>query len=128
MTKLHVSISAEPIFHLGNIEVTNSMITGLIVSALLVGVSFWLSRNLQTKKMVKGVQNVVEMLIESLYSLMVSVAGETKTKEFFPLIATFFFYILFSNWMALLPGVGTIGITSLGHEGKEIFAPLIPRT
>ena len=125
MTKLHVSISAEPLFRLGNIDITNSMLTGIAVSVFLVGFSFWLSRNLKLSKSVKGVQNVAEMIIESLYNLMVSVAGEAKTKEFFPLIATFFLYILFSNWLELLPGVGTIGIMGMDHEGKTLFAPLV---
>ncbi|MCH7951870.1 F0F1 ATP synthase subunit A [Patescibacteria group bacterium] len=124
MAEIHVSISAQPIFHLGSVEFTNSMLTGVAVSVFLAGFAYWFSKNLDPKKPVKGIQNLVEMVIEGLYNLMVSIAGERKTREFFPVIATLFLYILFSNWVTLLPGVGTIGITST-REGKEVFSPLV---
>ncbi|OGY21470.1 MAG: ATP synthase F0 subunit A [Candidatus Chisholmbacteria bacterium RIFCSPLOWO2_01_FULL_49_14] len=124
MAKIHVSISAEPIFHLGNVEVTNSMLTGVAVSVLLVSFAYWLHKKLSDKKKISSVQNVAEMAIEGFYSLMVSVAGEEKTKRFYPVIATLFFYILFSNWLELLPGVGTIGLNVM-HNGVESFAPLV---
>jgi len=38
--------------------------------------------------------------------------NKNKTKVFLPFITTFFLFILFNNWLGLLPGVGTIGITS----------------
>lgn len=111
MTGLHVSISAEPIFNLGSFEVTNSMFTGVIVTLLLIVFSYWLSKNIKQQKAPKGVQNLIEMMFESLIDLMVGIAGEKKTKEFFPVVTTLFIYILFSNWTGLLPGVGTIGVT-----------------
>lgn len=124
MAKIHVSVSAEPIFNLGNFEVTNSMLASLGVSLLLVGLAYWLSKNLEKTKRPKGIQNAVEMVIEALYNLTLSIAGERKTREFFPVIATLFIYILFANWLELLPGLGTIGLMST-HQGKEIFSPFI---
>lgn len=124
MAELHVSISAEPIFHLGNIEVTNSMLTGVAVSLFLAGFAYWFSKKVQEKKPPKGIQNIVEMVIEALYNLMISIAGEKKARAFFPVIATLFLYILFSNWIELLPGVGTIGLLSQ-HGGEETFAPFV---
>lgn len=124
MAKIHVSISAEPIFHLGSIEITNSMLTGLAVSVLLVGFAYWFSRSLDENKKVRGIQNTVEMVIEAIFNLMISIAGERKSRLFFPVISTLFLYILFSNWIGLLPGVGTIGLTSI-KDGEETFSPLI---
>jgi F-type H+-transporting ATPase subunit a len=43
-----------------------------------------------------------------LLSLVAGIAGERKAKKIFPYIATFFLFILLSNWFGLLPGVGTI--------------------
>src|SRR3972149_5508079 len=102
MENIHISISAEPIFHLGRLEITNSMTTGIVVSAVLVGASLLLSRKLTVKKVSGAAQNLVEMALEGLYNLMITIAGERKTREFFPLIATFFLYILVSNWFGLL--------------------------
>lgn len=124
MAKIHVSISAEPIFHLGSLEITNAMLTGVAVAVLLSGFAYWLQKHLKETKRITTVQNIVEMAIEAFYSLMVSVAGENKAKQFFPIIATLFFYILFSNWIGLLPGVGTIGFSAMRND-KETFAPLV---
>lgn len=111
MAELHVSISAEPIYHLGPLTITNSMLTGIIVSLLLIAFAVYFgSRKLETKK-VGRLQALVEMVIESIYNLCRDIAGEKKAKEFFPLIATAMIFILFNNWFGLLPGVGTIGIT-----------------
>lgn len=124
MANLHVSISAEPIFQLGNIEVTNSMLTGTVISLLLISASYWFSKNLKPSKKIGKIQNAVEMIIEALYNLMIPIVGDKKVKEFFPLVVTLFLYILFSNWTELLPGVGTIGLQKL-ESGHKIFSPLI---
>jgi F-type H+-transporting ATPase subunit a len=59
---------------------------------------------------------------------MTTVTGDKeKTKKFFPLIATFFLFILFSNWMGILPGVGSIGIWEEGEHGR-ILIPLFRST
>lgn len=124
MAKIHVSISAETIFHLGNISITNSMLTGVAVSIFLVISAYLISKRLSHKKRLSGIQNLAEMVIEALYNLMITIAGEKKAKAFFSIIATLFLYILFSNWTGLLPGVGTLGLKTY-HEGHETFAPLI---
>lgn len=125
MAKIHVSISAEPIFHLGSFPITNAMLTGVVVSALLVGFAYWFSTHLNAKgKRVSTIQNTLELIVEGFYNLMISIAGERKARSFFPVISTLFLYILLSNWIGLLPGVGTIGIISK-HQGEELFAPLV---
>lgn len=113
---LHISISAEPVFNLGGLSVTNSMLTTWIIIALITLFSLWFSRRLKhvsAQQTPTRLQSFVESIIEALYSLVKSVAEtETKTRAFFPLVATFFLFILIMNWFGLLPGVGTIGITS----------------
>jgi len=66
-------------------------------------------------------QNVVEVPVEFFYNFVEGVAGE-KARRFFPLVATFFFFILISNWMGLLPGFGSIGLVEHHHD-KEILVP-----
>jgi F-type H+-transporting ATPase subunit a len=75
-------------------------------------------------------QALLEMIFEGFYEFIEGVAGD-KTRMFFPLIATFFFFILIANWMGLLPGVGSIGVyqehevpgaaavEEVAHEGEE---------
>jgi F-type H+-transporting ATPase subunit a len=64
-------------------------------------------------------------VIEFLYNTVDNVFGDKKiTKKYFPLVATFFLFILFNNWLGTLPGVGSIGINEI-HEGEKIFVPLL---
>jgi len=59
-----------------------------------------------------GMQNLVEWAIESVMGLVESVAGKDKGKKFFPLVATFFIFILFANLLDVFPGVDTVGTIS----------------
>jgi F-type H+-transporting ATPase subunit a len=120
MTGIHVSISAETIFHLGSIPVTNSMFASLIISAFLIGFAVITRLKLQNTDKPTGIQNVAEWLVETLHNLVFSVTGDLKkSARFFGPVATFFIFILLNNWFGLLPGFGTIGFTH-SPEPKEI--------
>jgi F-type H+-transporting ATPase subunit a len=51
-----------------------------------------------------GLRNLFEMLAETIYGLIESVMGPKDAKRFLPLIGSFFFFILFSNLLGLIPG------------------------
>ncbi len=87
--------------------VTNSMLTGWTVSALLVLFVLWLIGKPSIVPS-KG-QAVVESLIEGLRGIFEPIVGKAAFPTAFPLLITFFIFILFHNWMGLLPGVGTVG-------------------
>ena len=106
---LHISISAEKLFSVGNLVITNSMFTSMIVSAILI--AFAIAVNIQLKKTnrPKGLQNFAEFIIEALHGLVHGITGDLKkTRLFFPVISSFFLWILLNNWLGLVPGVGTI--------------------
>ncbi|MCX7712243.1 MAG: F0F1 ATP synthase subunit A [Chthoniobacterales bacterium] len=87
--------------------ITNS----IFVSALVVVFVVWFSRS-ATRQMevVPGTrQNLFESIVESLYSTIEGIVGRRMVALSFPLLASIFFFILFSNWFSLLPGVGSIG-------------------
>lgn len=106
MTDLHISIAAEEIAKLGPVSVTNSLLTSWLVAAGLCWLGYKAGKNAKIKPSVK--QLLFEIPIEALYSLTKNVAGKTKAAIFFPFIATFFLFILLSNWSGLIPGVGTV--------------------
>ncbi|PAW61218.1 MAG: ATP synthase F0 subunit A [Opitutia bacterium Tous-C1TDCM] len=87
--------------------VTNSMLTGWAVSALLVGFVLWLIG--KPSIVPSRGQAVVESLIEGLRDIFEPIVGKAAFPTAFPLLVTFFIFILFHNWMGLLPGVGTMG-------------------
>ena len=62
-----------------------------------------------------GLQNFAEAVIDWGYSTVEGLSGK-KTKVFFPLVMTFFLFILTVNWMGLLPGFGTIT-----YKGEPLF-------
>ena len=51
-----------------------------------------------------GLRNLFEMLADTIFNLMASVMGEKEARRYLPLIGTLFFFILFSNLLALIPG------------------------
>lgn len=120
-TGIHVSLSAEPIANIGGLVVTNSMLTSLIVSGLLIVFAVIVNRSLKQTNKPSGLQNFAEWIIESLYNLVYSVTGDLKkTSLFFPLVSTFFLFILLNNWIGLIPGVGTI-LVPLAHSNETII-------
>jgi len=64
----------------------------------------------------RGVQNLVEWIVEVLHGLAESVLGKTRARQVFWLGATIFLFVLVANWMELLPGVDSIGILEHPHE------------
>jgi len=74
--------------------------------AILIFLSVAVSRNI--KFIPSGFQSIMEVLIDGLHTFFESVVGH-QVKMLFPLIASLFLFILVSNWIGLLPGVGTVG-------------------
>ncbi len=120
---LHISISAEPLFQIAGFPFTNSMLTSLIASGLLIAFAFAVNASFkENAKRPQGIQNFAEWLIEMLYNLVYSVVGShKKSVAFFPFVASFFLFIVLNNWIGLLPGVGTIGVI---HEEEAPHASL----
>lgn len=124
MQSLHISISAEPVFHIGNFTITNSILVTWGVTAALIVFAILFSRSLKLKGKLTRLQLVMELVIEGLYNMVASITGKTKARVFFPLIATFFVFIIVSNWSGLIPGFGAIGFREM-FEGTERFVPYL---
>lgn len=120
---MEISLAAEKIGWLGNLPLTNSLLTSWIGLALIIVILIVGSRFL---KPIPGgrLQNFVEWIVESFYNLVQSVTEERRlTLYMMPLIATFFLFIIANNWLGILPGIGSIGFWEI-HEGKEVFVPI----
>jgi F-type H+-transporting ATPase subunit a len=113
---MEISLKAEQLFSIGNLNLTNGLLLAVIVSALLIIFSIVFKSKI---KLVPGkVQGIVEMGMEALLNLMESVLGSReKAEKYLPLIATIFIFILTANWLGLLPGVGSF---ILNEHGKDI--------
>lgn len=106
-----ISVPAERVFSekIFGYHLLNSTIM-FWVSGILLTVFAWIS----TRKMgdVPGrMQNLLEIIIEFFSNLADSVAGGGKKsgRLFLPVVTIIFLIVLFTNWVGILPGVGSIG-------------------
>lgn len=89
-----------------NFPITNTLLVSWATMAVLIITSFLATW--KVKLVPSGLQSLFEVVIDSIYTIVEDLAGSTKAKVFFPIVATFFFFILVSNWVGLLPGFATI--------------------
>lgn len=126
MVAPHVSISAEKLFDLGPLPVTNSLLMTWIVLAVFLILGIWIRLTLKNKP--QGLQNIFEILIESWLNIIESVTGNAKqTRIFFSTIVTIFLFVLFNNWGGLIPGVGSIGIVETAEATGRTTEALIEK-
>ncbi|MBI3191345.1 MAG: F0F1 ATP synthase subunit A, partial [Pedosphaera parvula] len=62
-------------------------------------------------------------LVESLHEFLEGIIGHDLVKKTFWFFATIFIFILCSNWIGLIPGVGTIGWGVRGEHGFQVSQP-----
>ncbi len=116
-------LAAEPLFHVGNFVVTNSLLNSWLMILIVVVLSVSLKKRI--KLIPSGIQNVFEMVIDGFLDIFDSVTGSRqKTLKFFPLVFSFFIFILISNWLGILPGVGSIG-KIVSEHGEKVFVPFL---
>lgn len=114
--------SAEILFHIGPLPVTNSMVTSWIVAAVLV-IAIRIAIKRPQLIPTRG-QAMVENLVEGILNLTGPIVGSKVAKATFPLLIGLFTYILIQNWSGLFPGVGTIYMADHATGGwKEFIRP-----
>lgn len=109
-----VPSAAPTLFTVLGFPVTNSMICTWIVAGvilLIVRLTTWKG----VKEVPTGMQNVMESLVEGWEGLIGDILDKRVAKWVFPFATTFFIFILMSNLVDLVPGVGSIGSNQNGH-------------
>ena len=120
---MHISLAAESLFHIGSFSVTNTLIMSVIITLFLVILTILVRKKFN--KAPKGLQNLIELLVEKMLNFMESVTQDRRQAiRFFPLVATIFIFIILSNWVEIIPGLGTIGLKETVH-GKDVIVPFI---
>lgn len=118
---VHVEIAAEKLFELGPLIITNSMIGALLASVVLLAMASWFTR--RSGIVPSRGQSIVELPIEFLAGIVRGTGGR-RWRQFAPLIFAIFLFVLTANWLSLLPGVGTIGLTE-EIDGKQVIVPFV---
>jgi len=118
-----ISIRAEELFRIGSFPMTNAVMLSLFSFGILAATGLLFSRRIKAAP--GPFQNLVEFAFGSMLDFVDTILhNREKTEKYFPLIATVFFFVLVSNWLGLLPGVGSLVLTVV-HEGKTVTAPLL---
>ncbi len=102
-----VEIRGESLGSIGPLDILNSLFSAWVIMALLLILCFFALRKMSL--IPSGFYNLFEATIEVIYDFVVGLAGEHWGRKFFPLIATFFIYITFANWMSLTPIFNSFG-------------------
>jgi F-type H+-transporting ATPase subunit a len=102
--------------------ITNSMVVSWVVALGLIVFAQRATRKM--KQVPEGAQNFLEWLVAWLYGLLEGLMGRHLADRTFWFFATVFIFILASNWVGLIPGVGTIGWGHQTPAGFKIDQPL----
>lgn len=118
---MHISLAAEVLGHIGSFPITNTLITAWVVMAMFVIGALLLRQ--QLKAVPTGLQNAMEAILETGQKTIEPLLGKENSMKVFPLLMTFFLFIVVSNWFGIFPGFGTIGFRET-HNGETVFLPL----
>lgn len=122
----HIQLPAEPVFVIPgiNFPITNTIIALLSADVILIILALIARR--QIGDVPRGLFHMFEVVIGYWQDLAVQLIGEKRAKRWLPLVLTMFFLVTVSNWMELLPGFDSVGITCVSGECPGEPEGLVP--
>lgn len=113
---IHVSLRAEPLFNLGPLHVTNSILYGFICSVLIVLMMVGAARLITVRPKKGFFRSIIEYMVDFIINLLEGAFGSReKAAKFAPYFGVYFIFIIFSNLFELLPWVGE----AVFHNGSD---------
>ena len=110
---LHISIAAEPVFHIGGFPVTNALLTGVVGAALTLGILFYVAGKVKRDQYNRFV-GLIQWVFEGLLSQIDSVIPDKKlARRITPLAVTIFFVVLVNYWLSVIPGLESIKLNGV---------------
>jgi F-type H+-transporting ATPase subunit a len=104
--------NAPVLFNIGPIPISNSMLVSWFVTLVII---FMVRAAAGKVSLVpRGMQNFFEFMIESLYETLEGIMGSHLTRRTFWFFASVFLFILFSNWLSLVPLIGNLTVIPEG--------------
>ncbi len=105
-------LAAEKLFNIGPLPLTNTMLFGFITAIFVLAVFTFAARSSQLWPKSKFAF-IVESLIEAIINQAADTFGSRKKAlKHLPLLLSLFSFILASNLSGLLPGVGSLTVSS----------------
>lgn len=101
-----VHVAPGGVLHIGGLVITNSILYGWAASLFLTLVLIWTASRV-TVKPKRGFLQFVEIGVEFIANLVENAFEDKKVaRKYVPVFVTIFFFIIFNNWLGLLPFVG----------------------
>lgn len=122
---LSIHLAPDAVGTLFGVPITNTLMSVWLTMAILCLLAVFLNRRL--KEVPGKLQNFFEMVIGAVFDYMAEVLeSRPLARKFFPLVMTIFLFILFMNWVGLLPFVDAVGIHKEVESHGEVVEKLIP--
>lgn len=124
MNTIHApTLASETVAHIGAFGVRNTLLMAWLTMAILILLA--LCARFTGYKLIPGrFQAGVELIIEGLFNFFDSILQNASLlRRIFPMIATFFLFIMMANWLGIFPGVGSITVEGM-HDGHHTLLPL----
>lgn len=116
----NVHIAPAEVFQWGSFGITNSILYGWICAAVLIILFTVIARRV-TVKPKGGFIQIVEIGADFITNTVMGAFDDKKiARKYVPFFVTLFFFILFNNWLGLLPIVGE-GFQT--HGGAPLLRP-----
>jgi F-type H+-transporting ATPase subunit a len=123
---IHVSLKAEELWNIGGISITNSMVYGPLVAiamALLLIQVAKMSGVKPARGKFFGIA-IIESIVLFVVGILEGAFGSReKAFKYAPIFATFFIFILFSNFSGLIPIVGPALEVTTAEGQIPLFRP-----
>ena len=117
-----ITLFAEPVYHVGNFNITNALLTSWAVVVIIIILSLALCSKL---KAIPGkLQNLFEVVVDEGLKLCDQVTNNRALSvKIFPIAISVFFFILINNWLGIVP-LGGFGLIERGEHGLA-FIPFL---
>lgn len=101
-----VHVAPAGVFNLGGLVITNSILYGWISTVAIIVLLILVARRV-TVRPKGGIMQFVEAGAEFITKLVVNTFDDKERgRKYVPFFVTLFFFLLLTNWLGLLPGVG----------------------
>lgn len=101
-----VHVAPAGVIEVAGLTITNSILYGWICAAVICLLLIWVARRVAVKPR-GGIVQFVEVGVQFISNLVENAFDDKKVgRKYVPFFVTLFFFILFNNWLGLLPIVG----------------------
>ena len=100
---------------------TNTILSSSIATLLIIGLFLFATRGMKLAP--RGLQNVMDGIVETMYNFVEGVAGNKNARKFFPMFATMFLFVVVNAWIGLVPIYQSLGFLEGSEMERHLLRP-----